>query len=388
MKKMIISIVSIFLPFNIVFAQTPQQKVDSLKRVEIQAAKAQQRAEAALRQEMTDANYQAAKAAKERHAEVSSELEAAIRVLEEEAKEAARKAKIEEDKRVAALYEKRFKAFEVAGIDAETKKLILEQLRKDSNWDIVDVKVKTYVESPSKSNDGWNYAYGDGPLNTYSADVIIIDSDGREWTIYSAASYDNSASAKARQKAKPIQKALEYRKDPVKLYEAIQYKAQREAKAKYEKSFMQYYLKLTGVSLKEFPYECWQKIEVYQIDVPDDSRYYYEVGRDERSNYFFLPLDVKPGTYFYFKCNGEFFGQIAPLFARKWGMFFSFASRKKGKDGKFLFFESADKENIDDISDFVFIESVDRENADIINKFDLEPVPRKLLKTFKREDFN
>lgn len=149
MKKLIITTISVFVLVNFAFAQSAQQKVDSLKKEQAKAEKTKQLTDDRLRLSQTDQNYQAAKAAREKVEQVNKELESALTTLkaEEEAKarakaEAAAKAKAEEERRLEALYQNNFSQFSYAGINrGMVKDYIIEQLRKDPNWQIHRVNV-------------------------------------------------------------------------------------------------------------------------------------------------------------------------------------------------------------------------------------------------------
>lgn len=145
MKKLIIATISVFVLVNFAFAQSAKQKVDSLKREKAKAEQAKELADDKLRQSQTEQNYQAAKAAREKMEKVNKELESALNAqkAEEEAKsEAAAKAKAEEEKRLEALYQNNFSQFSYAGINrGMVKDYIIEQLRKDPNWQIHRVNV-------------------------------------------------------------------------------------------------------------------------------------------------------------------------------------------------------------------------------------------------------
>ena len=146
MKKLLLALISVFVLVNFAFAQSAQQKVDSLKKEQAKAEQAKKAADDRLRNDMIDKNYQAVKAARENLEKLNKELADALNAQKAEAEAKAQA----EKERALALYKKKFPEFEFAGVDDAIKEYMVEELRKDPNWDIIEISIDTGIDEVVK----------------------------------------------------------------------------------------------------------------------------------------------------------------------------------------------------------------------------------------------
>lgn len=316
MKKLIIATISVFVLVNFAFAQSAKQKVDSLKREKAKAEQAKELADDKLRQSQTEQNYQAAKAAREKMEKVNKELESALNAqkAEEEAKAKAKaeaeakakaKAKTEEQARVEALYQKKFPEFEGAGVYGNLKHYILEELKKDPNWDIIDI----YRSSYQKADKEYYNAEEDYYFYTHvTVPVLIIKSTSNT----EGKSFDGSYGLQ--QSWDEILKAWEWHKNPDKFYLAKKEKEREEkekvAWPKMQKAVVNYYKEYTGrnydIKNAIVNKKC-KSVAFYYIDMPNQNNSNFNFNKNNNSAFMERQNEI---NYIYAVCGSDSKGNI------------------------------------------------------------------------------
>ena len=260
MKKLIIATISVFVLVNFAFAQSAQQKVDSLKREKAKAEQAKKLADDRLRSDPNDKNYEAAKAARENFEEVNRNLAKALNAqkAEEEAKakaqaEAELKAKEEEQKNLEALYKKRFSSFDFAGVGGLVKQYILEELKNNPNWDIEDLFLTEDIKS------GYRIEYNLHIISSRGEKVIpVADIRLRN---------GNDIDDDEEKCMNAIAQAWEWYKNPEEFYLF-------KCDSKMQKAVINYYKEYTGrtYDIKDaiINKKC-KSVEFYYIDMPKDN---------------------------------------------------------------------------------------------------------------------
>ncbi len=351
MKKLIITLISIFVFVNIAFAQSAtDKKVDSLKNEQAKAEQAKKAADDRLRNDMNDKNYQAAKTAREKMEKVNKELEAALneQKVEQEAKakakaEAEAVAKKVEEDRLMALYYKRFPEFEFAGVSDEFKEYIFKELKKDPNWEILDIYRSSYKKRVKRHYhsaewDGWYW--GDATVPA----LIIKSSSNTEGEKFDALYRKEGW-------GEDLLKAWEYRKNPEKFYLAKKEKEkERESMEKFikennalnkmQKAVVAYYKEYAGKNYdikSAIVLKKCKSVAFYYIDVPKQNNINFVFNQNNNSAFMKRQHDV---NYVYAVC---------------------------GRDTEF---------NI-----------IIRPNHSYFDKIYAEQHPRKTIKTFKIEDY-
>lgn len=328
MKKLIIATISVFVLVNFAFAQSAKQKVDSLKREKAKAEQAKELADDRLRNDMTEPNYQAAKAAKEQMEKVNKELEFALETLkaEEEAKakakaEAELKAKEEEQKKLEALYKKRFSSFDFAGVGGLVKQYILEELKNNPNWDIEDLFLTEDIKSGYRIEYNLHIISSSGEKVIPVADIRLRngnDIDDDEEKCMNA-----------------IAQAWEWHKNPEEFYLF-------KCDSKMQKAVINYYKKYTGrnYDIKDaiINKKC-KSVEFYYIDMPKDNNSNFNLIFNQNNNSAFMARQNEI-NYIYAVCDSD------------------------------------SKENI-----------IIRPNHSYFDKIYAEKHPRRTIKTFKIEDY-
>ena len=255
MKKLLIPFLSILVLVNISFAQSNQQKVDSLKREQVKAEQAKKAADEKLRQNSNEKNYESAVSAEKQLIQVTNELASALETQKAEAEakaqakaqakaEAEAAAKKAAEDKLLALYKKRFPEFYFMDVEGKVRGYILERLKKNPNWNIID-----------------------------------IQEDRGYWVI-------TSTSGTARIKTKSVMwdyeevtRSMEFRKDPKKFYLYRKDLAlpimQKEVEDQYYKSTGERYDFSKIVNLK-----CKTVIMSYK-DIPADSCYYRKENKSD-----------------------------------------------------------------------------------------------------------
>lgn len=371
MKKILMIFTSIFILVTVVFAQDYQHKIDSLQNEKVKDEKAKQIADRNLRENLAEENYEAAKVLEKQVEDLDKEIKQAVKEQEAEAKAKADEKAKEEKNKALELYKKRFVAFELLNVDYRVKQFIQEQLQKDPEWDIK--KITSGIQKGEEQGKWVNVTRI--TYNTiYRGYVIIEDYKGQSWSLTSG-TYDSESYADdwIKNVADPIKEALNLHKNPTLLYEAIQKKSGQD---KLKKHFENYYFGYTGETIKDVP-TC-NTIKLFGIYLTDDGRYYYKVTNysSKWTGYYYSypgnyrkPINrikatlllVKPGSYFYYECDGEKYGLKENIVARKRRL------HKKGDE----------KAVVDIETDRSFME-----------RFDLQPIPAAtLIRTFRVEDY-
>lgn len=175
MKKLLITLISVFVLINIAFAQSNQQKIDRLVRAKIDAAYEKQIADAKLKQNPNDENSKTAKTASENFEKISRDLTFALEesksAMEAELKESEEKYAKESAKAAEALYEKIFPEFVYFGVSGEIKEYILEELKKDPYWNIIDIYGEVYREDFLVHREGYNTLLN--PYETHWESILV-----------------------------------------------------------------------------------------------------------------------------------------------------------------------------------------------------------------------
>ena len=367
MKKLLLSLISIFVLVNFAFAQSTQQKIDSLKREQVKAEQAKKLANDKLRQNSNEKNYEDAKVAMKKMEKVNKELEVALNEQKAEAEakakakaEAEAKAKEAQDKeRLKTLYDKRFPEFAWAGVGDPMKSYMLGELKKNPNWDIKNITFPKENEIVVKS--------------TSNSQGKLINVSNNE----------------------AIAQAWAWRKDPVKSYEAKKGMEKMPGCIKnledINRAARGYYYGYTGRELRKdyslAEFELCTRINIYRIDIPNNGSFFQitystkyggipEIWMENIKNYF----DVR-------KVSGVFFNvtrEGCRWFARN--KFFDHVYESKAtfppKEGRHLFCRDWEFEDGSRCTD-----KWDRWEK----KYKLEPIDlkrfQKLLKTYKVADY-
>ena len=238
MKKLITISLTILFLGTLSFAQSTQQKIDSLKKEQVKAEQAKKEANDKLRQNPNDENYNSSVAAGENLDRINREIadllnaqkaeaEAKAKAAAEAKAKAAAEAKAAERKKLEDLYKKKFPEFVEAQVNGKISDSILEQLKKDPNYDIVgiedfDDRQEFVIKSAS------------GP----KSDMYIS---------YHEDDYDNFYNKQAFERLYyNTELAVFWHNNPDRFY---MYKKGQEKMETFKKSFANYYLGYTGKNL-------------------------------------------------------------------------------------------------------------------------------------------
>ena len=364
MKKLLITLISVFALGNIAFAQSTQQKINTLKQEQAKQEQALKLANEKLRANSTEQNYQNVVATRENLEQVTKALEAQKRKAEEEAKKAA------ED-----LYKKKFPEFEFAGIPAELKDYMIEELKKNPNWDIQDV----IVGSP----------YVVEYYEWFSVDIIVKSTSnpqGQKITLYAIKEKEKGLFAG---KIRTVVNGWEWHKNPEKFYEAKkERKGKEEVDRRYapvESMFKHYYYGYTGMHFEGDVKHCNQ-INLYRLEIPND-RVYYNIDRRSRYNDFWglheLFYDVKRvegGGYLIVMCDNSI-AYEHPVLRKE--IYVQVVQRPESiKEGKTVIDRARPGHlfRVDDVPK----DLATRYGVYVVRK---DSFPKKLVKTFKIEDY-
>ena len=404
MKKLLIPFLSIFILVNFAFAQSTQQKVDSLKKEQAKAEQAKKAADERLRQDLSDKNYQAAKASRENYEKVSRELTFALenQKAEQEAKakakaEAEAAAKKAAEDKLLALYKKRFPSFAFVGVGGPVKNYMLGELKKNPKWDILDMSLEQSFASGYKINTNVR-------IKSTSGEKVITLADAH------LRIHDDITGEEVEQ-IEAIALAWRWHKDPEKFYtESAQYtkiekekRNYKDAKIKIEKAFKSYYYGYTGRKDGDnINVSGCDKIELYEVEIPNDKNYYRIVSGIERDegliwklrkyhhsrgsthwhhaslDKYYYDVEILKGTNYVVKCNGE---------VRMGGSLFNNTYkdailRPVLKEGRhYMYKEKAKEKIIGDILGPKHLAVVWH-----VIPADLKPL-QKLVKVFKAEDY-
>ena len=273
MKKLLLSLISVFVLINFAFAQSAQQKIDSLKKEQAKQEQALKLANEKLRANSTEQNYQNVVATKKNLEKVNSDLASALEAQKAEAEAKRRKAEEDAKKALEDLYKKKFPEFEYAGVGGKLKTYMLEELKKNPNWDIKDI-------SELVRPRGCDYT---DEIGIEKVGVEVKSTSNPRGEKIMLAEIDNLRLTCAKRKKRideifgSIRQAWEWRKNPDKFYEVKKEKREKEEMdrryASMKSAFKHYYYGYTGMHFEGNVNRCNQ-INLYRLEIPNNNSYY------------------------------------------------------------------------------------------------------------------
>lgn len=277
MKKILMIFTSIFILVNIAFAQNYQHKIDSLQNEKSKAEKAKLIADKNLRENLTQENYEAVRKAKGLVEKIDSNIRRTVAEQQAEAKAKAEKEKAEaqakakaEDEAALALYKKKFPAFEYVGVKGPFKEYMLENLKKDTNWDIINIS--PIEERSVVTAEGYGTLAGQFEYEYYYT-TYVRSTNSKE---YVRVSFQSGDISKIKKFALTLEKAWYWHKNPDEFYLAM------KALQKMQTDIVNFYKGFTGeeddqliafISKNENQYPCTD-VDIYYSSIPKGEKCY------------------------------------------------------------------------------------------------------------------